>query len=196
MFDFLKKSKGNPPSSTDPQPEVGKPAAPGEGTLEPRAHHFTFSQVVVPQVAWRDPMTFFGAVKMDQKRFTQYLLDVNRDVNQKNRDPFRMHAEALSFKTTAVHPWPCILIKMPPPQIIGETALIAVVLLLDPRAKEQDIDPQKGPSIAVFNLDLAEEGTLVGEWRREERLLHRPGPPVSEKAFLHWVSATLAARRI
>ncbi|CAM2011485.1 hypothetical protein [Acanthopleuribacter pedis] len=189
MFEFLKKSRSSDPAATD------DPATPAEIAGEPRAHHFTFSQVVVPQVAWRDPMTFFGGIKMDRERFINYLLDVNRDINQKNRDPFRMHAEALAIKTTVIRPWPCILIQMPEPLFVGESYMIALVLLADPKAEERDIDPEKGPGIALFNLDRDQEGTLVSQWRGETRKVHQPGPPPTEERFLHWIAATLADRR-
>lgn len=198
MFQFLKRRAQPKQPAQDPAPaapSADTAVTPASTVTEPRAHHFTFSQVVVPQVAWRDPMTFFGALKMDRDRFVTYLLDVNRDINQKNRDPFRLLADDLHIKTTVIKPWPCLLFKLPEPRCAGETHLIAVVLLLDPRAKEADLDPQKGPAVAIFNLDRAEQGTQVSEWRGEERLVHPVGPAVGENAFLHWVAATLASRR-
>lgn len=198
MFNFLKRRAQTPPATQGLLTTAGEAKPTGEtatAVTEPRAHHFTFSQVVVPQVAWRDPMTFFGALKMDRDRFVTYLLDVNRDINQKNRDPFRLLAEDLHIKTTVIKPWPCLLFKLPEPRFSGETYFVAVVLLLDPRAEEQDLDPQKGPAVAIFNLDRADQGTQVGEWRGEERLVHTNGPAVGETPFLHWVAATLASRR-
>ncbi len=198
MFQFLKRrAQSNRPAQDTAKAAPNKETAAETATTvnQPRAHHFTFSQVVVPQVAWRDPMTFFGALKMDRDRFVTYLIEVNRDINQKNHDPFRLLAEDLHIKTTVIKPWPCLLFKLPEPRFTGETHLIAVVLLLDPRAEEADLDPQKGPAVAIFNLDRADHGTQVSEWRGEERLCHQAGPAVGENSFLRWVAATLASRR-
>ena len=185
MFKFFKDSKDSQPTQSENASET---------VLEARAHHFTMSQVVIPQVAWRDPMTFFGAIKMDQTRFVDYLCKVNRDINQKNRDDFRLQPEDLSIKTTVIHPYPCIVMKMPPPNRVGESYFVAVILYLDPKLDDSQLDPKKGPSIGIFNLDFeSQQRTQIIEWQGEQRVLHGPGPQPGEDHFLRWIAAHLAS---
>jgi hypothetical protein len=171
---------------------------------KPRAQHYVFAHVALPQVAFHDPIGTVGVLHSEQAEpFLERLWDDVANTCRKNGEAADLSFADLKFTTTRVEGFPVVLVAMPRAQAVAEAILCAIVLHLD-ADKLQNVPQDDWPDaadVSFFTLEMGvnvEDNTLrtvLCEWTKDrQHQNYGDGPPPDVKIFLAAIQALLQMR--
>lgn len=158
---------------------------------EPRAYHLRFSAVALPQISFRDPLTFFTMAASPEGGEHIGAIWAMVCADEGAPETETRLASDIGVNTRRIRGFPTLLIRLPEPRCPGEAHFAGFVLLHDIEAELE----RTNVTLRYFSLECAPEhegtgATRLCEWTRDlERLDHGAGPPPSLDAFVEGISA-------
>jgi hypothetical protein len=164
---------------------------------QPRCHHYTLAHHALRQVAFGQPLAFFGALASPEayKLLSELLASVNEHCRHEEPRP------DFSVDDIGIHPLRvggriCLVLEMPRPRAVTETHFVAAGLLKEPTEIAPSDDEHALP-VRYFTLEfgLPERGeprTVLCEWTNDgSHLNYGDGPPAELQAFVGAIEAML-----
>ena len=167
----------------------------------PRPQYYTFAHYVLRQATFQLGAACLGVlVSPRREEFLRTIWDAAADSCRQTDpsvalDPFP--AASIQVAPLRAGPFPCAVVKMPPPRGTTECHLVGIVAHVDIAAGEE---PTEQTAVSYFTLEQGASldgsaRTVLCEWTREgSHLNFGGGPPAEPEAFANAIGQKLAGR--